>query len=110
MEIEFSDRLKQLPPNTMTAQEITLHIAVNLGRLGRWALEGKQARIKQFLIETEDYLKQLEAAPKSERFLKTFQTFKKVFFTLKDDVRLEPDWAESAFTWANILTHRAKLA
>jgi len=94
----------------MNAQDITLNIAVNLGRLGRWALEGKEARMKQFLVETEDYLKQLEDAPKSNRFLKTFESFKRVFAILKGNVKLDQDWAENAFTWANILTHRAKLA
>ena len=94
----------------MNAQDITLNIAVNLGRLGRWALEGKEARLKQFLAETEDYLRQLEDAPKKTRFLKTFESFKRVFAILKDNIRLDRDWAESAFTWANILTHRAKLA
>ena len=94
----------------MNAQEITLNIAVNLGRLGRWALEGKEARVKQFLVETEDYLKQLEDAPKTERFLKTFKPFKSKFYLLKNDVRCDETWAENALTWANILTHRAKLA
>ena len=94
----------------MNAQEITLNIAVNLGRLGRWALEGKEARIKQFLTETEDYLKQLEDVPKSERFLRTFKSFKNGFTILRNDVRCDATWAENALTWANILTHRAKLA
>ena len=94
----------------MTAQEITLHIAVNLGRLGRWALEGKEARLKQFLAETEDYLNQLENAPKKARFLRTFESFKNGFNLLRNDVRCDEAWAENALTWANILTHRAKLA
>ena len=94
----------------MTAQDITLNIAVNLGRLGRWALEGKEARLKQFLAETEDYLKQLEDAPKKTRFLKTFESFKSGFNILRSDVRCDATWAENALTWANILTHRAKLA
>ena len=94
----------------MNAQEITLNIAVNLGRLGRWALEGKEARIKQFLTETEDYLNQLEEAPKKARFSKTFESFKNGFNILRNDVRCDETWAENALTWANILTHRAKLA
>ncbi len=94
----------------MSAQEITLNIAVNLGRLGRWALEGKETRLKQFLAETEDYVKQLEGAPKNDRFLKTFESFKSGFNILKKNVRCDEAWAENAFTWANILTHRAKLA
>ena len=94
----------------MTAQELTLNIAVNLGRLSRWAMEGKTNRIKQFLAETENYIAQLEYTPKSSRFLPTFENFKKEFTRRKNDLRLDADWAEAMLTWANILTHRAKLA
>jgi len=94
----------------MTAQELTLNIAVNLGRLGRWASEGKAGRLGQFLKETEEYLQQLEAAPKSARFQKTFELFKKTFDELRADVRTDLKWSETMFTWANILTHRARLA
>jgi hypothetical protein len=34
----------------MTAQELTLDIAVNLGRLCRWAMEGRRSRVDQFLV------------------------------------------------------------
>lgn len=94
----------------MTAQDLTLNIAVNLGRLSRWAMEGKESRVQQFLLETEDYLKQLEKTPKSDRFQPTFNSFKKHFSQLKGKASLDKDWAEDALTWANILTHRAKLA
>ena len=33
----------------MDAKDLTLNIAVNLGRIGRWACEGKQKRLNQFL-------------------------------------------------------------
>ena len=52
----------------MTAQEITLNIAVNLGRLARWVGEGKTGRVAQFVTETEEYLKLLESLEKSVRF------------------------------------------
>ena len=94
----------------MTAQELTLNIAVNLGRLSRWAMEGKTNRINQFLTETENFIVQLEHTPKSSRFLPTFEIFKKEFTRRKNDLRLDEDWAEAMLTWANILTHRAKLA
>lgn len=94
----------------MTAQDLILNIAVNLGRLARWAMEGKEARIDQFLIETEKYLSQLENTPKSQKFQPTFESFKKNFFKLKNNIKLDEIWAEDALTWANILTHRAKLA
>lgn len=94
----------------MTAQELTLNIAVNLGRLSRWAQEGKTNRISQFLKETEYYLKELENTNKSERFIKTFNLFKDKFTNLKKSSIFDEVWAEDALTWANILTHRAKLA
>jgi len=94
----------------MNAQELTLNIAVNLGRIGRWACEGRVSRINQFLAETEGYISQLEQASKSSRFCKTFDLFKKSFNDLKVDKQFNLVWAEMMFTWANILTHRASLA
>lgn len=93
----------------MNAQELTLNIAVNLGRLGRWAYEGKVNRLNQFLLETEMYIHQLEGAPKSSRFQKTFNIFRENFNKLKNNVQIDSVWAEAMFTWANILTHRARL-
>ena len=94
----------------MGAKELTLNIAVNLGRLCRWSMEGRRARVEQFLVETEEYVKALEAAPKSARFLPTYEWFKKDFDLLRHNVQMNADWAESTLTWANILTHRASLA
>ena len=93
----------------MNAKEITLNIAVNLGRLCRWSMEGRRARVDQFLIETQKYVQALDAAPKSARFLPTYEWFKKDFDVLRLNVEMNADWAESTLTWANILTHRASL-
>lgn len=93
----------------MSTKEIVLNIAVNLGRLCRWTMEGRKARVDQFLAETQGYLKDLESAPKSSRFLPTYEWFKKDFENLSHNVRLDADWAESMLTWANILSHRASL-
>ena len=94
----------------MDAKEIILNIAVNLGRLCRWSMEGRRARVDQFLLETNEYLKALEAVPKSERFLPTYEWFKKDFDVLCHNVTMDKNWAESMLTWANILTHRSLLA
>jgi len=91
-------------------REIVLNIAVNLSRLSRWAMEGRSERIGQFLAQTEEYLKALEAAPKSNRFLPTYKWFRDDFQRLSRDDHMDADWAESMLTWANILTHRASLA
>ncbi len=87
-----------------------MNIAVNMGRVSRWAMEGKKARIEQFMVQTQEYLDQLASAKKSERFMSTFAAFNKSFQKLISDVRCDRVWAEEALTWANILTHRAKLA
>lgn len=94
----------------MNAKDLTLNIAVNLGRVSRWAMEGKEDRINQFLEETQRYLKELEETPKSERFQPTFKRFKDQFKILSGNVQLNKEWAEDVLTWANILIHRAKLA
>ena len=94
----------------MEARELTLNIAVNMGRLCRWAMEGRRARVDQFLVETEAYVAALDATPKSARFLPTYEWFKKDFDVLRLNVEMNADWAESTLTWANILTHRASLA
>ena len=93
----------------MSAQELTLNIAVNMGRLCRWSMEGRRSRVEQFLVETDKYLKALDAAKKSSRFLPTYEWFKKDFESLRHNVQMNADWAESMLTWANILTHRAAL-
>ncbi len=94
----------------MNARELTLNIAVNLGRLSRWAMEGKSARLDQFLKETEDYVDKLDNTPKSKQFQPTFDLFQKSFIKIKSRVSMDKEWAEDTLTWANILTHRAKLA
>ncbi|OGD85526.1 hypothetical protein A3B51_02800 [Candidatus Curtissbacteria bacterium RIFCSPLOWO2_01_FULL_41_18] len=94
----------------MNAQDLVLNIAVNLGRISRWAQEGKEKRIKQFLAETQIYLDELEKVPRSRKFEKTYQNFKTKFANLKNKVDLDEVWAEEMLTWSNILTHRAKLA
>ncbi len=94
----------------MNAQDLSLNIAVNLGRLSRWAVEGKKERIKHFIADTEFYITELDSVPKSERFKKTYKIFKEKFNQLKDNIELNEIWAEDMLTWANILTHRSKLA
>lgn len=94
----------------MNAEDLTLNIAINLDRLARFAMEGRSNRIELFLQDTQDYLNQLEETPKTKKFQRTFEKFKQVFNKLKNNSRYDQLWAENALTWANILTHRAKLA
>lgn len=94
----------------MNAQDLVLNIAVNLGRISRWATEGKTARIQQFLKETESYLLELEKSPKSEKFEPTLKVFKNKFKMLNSSKDYNYNFADDTLTWANILSHRAKLA
>ncbi len=94
----------------MNAQEIVLNIAVNMGRLGRWCMEGRTKRLEQFLTETDEYLQLLGQTTKNKQFEKTFIAFKRDFALLKTQKKYNEAWAERAYTWATILTHRARLA
>lgn len=94
----------------MSTKDLVLNIAVNLGRLSKWAAEKRHERIPFFFTETESYLKELENAPRNEKFEPTLQKFKDAFRKLKTDQLKDQSWAEEMLTWANILQHRAKLA
>lgn len=94
----------------MSAQELILNIAVDMGRIGRYAYEGRRARVEQFLNEIEAHVRQLESIALPSRFKGTFDAFKQSLDELAKDMRLDASWAETAYTWATILTHRAKLA
>ena len=92
----------------MSNQDLILNIATNLGRLGRWSSEGKLARTPQFLADTQIYLDQIRAV--SPQFHSTYDHFLKDYSYLKSTPPNSNVWADTAFTWAAILTHRAKLA
>lgn len=94
----------------MTAQEAALNIAVNLGRLSRFASEGKTARVQMFLHDTQQYVEILQHESKKEKFVPTYEEFLKVYQHLKTNTDYNYDWADTALTWASILEHRAKLA
>lgn len=94
----------------MSAEDLTLNIAVNLGRVARWVGEGKFARVGQFIKETDDYLRELDRTGRGEKFEKTYITFKLFYEKFKQNQVYDDVWAEEALTWSNILTHRAKFA
>ncbi len=92
----------------MNNQDLILNIAVNLGRLGKWGMEKRTERIAQFLEDSKRYLDQIDEKSLNQNFQETYKTFLKNFDYLQNNPAGD-DWAETAFTWANILTHRAKL-
>lgn len=95
----------------MDAQELILNIAVNMGRIGRFSLEGKAHRVEQFIKENNEFLGDLDKSVINDKFKPTLKSFKTQFEALKNKIEISNEaWAEAAYTWANILTHRAKLA
>lgn len=92
----------------MTNKDLILNVAVNLGRLGKWNMEKRVDRLAQFFQDSKIYLQQIEPISLNPRFQETYVNFLKSFDFFQNNP--EADWAEEAFTWANILTHRAKLA
>ena len=94
----------------MKASDLILNIAVNLERLSRWSSEGNVKRVEQFLAQTQNYMKVLKGLDTSVRFRKTLVNFEDDLEKLGKTKCDSPGWAERALTWANILTHRAKLA
>lgn len=94
----------------LSNQDIILNIAVNMDRLSKWAYEGKPARIKRFLEDTDMYVEMLKKAALQEHFLPTYYRFLGVYEFLKLSEHYDEVWSDQAGTWANILTHRAKLA
>lgn len=92
----------------MTNRDLVLNIAVNLGRLGRYSYQNQPARISQFITDTQDYLDQLQNFHPG--FQNTYDNFLKAYTFLKSTLPDNDTWSDTAFTWAAILTHRAKFA
>lgn len=93
----------------MKASFLILNIATNLERLSKWSSEGNEDRINQFFKQTQEYLEQLKKLNIKRDFLPTLDRFTFEMEILKKGDRTTREWAERALTWANILTHRAKL-
>lgn len=86
----------------MDAKDLVLNIAVNLNRISKFVMEGKEKRVEFFMDENKNYIKEVDKLKLNDRFEKTFRLFKEKLPGFKDP--------EDFSTWANILTHRAKLA
>lgn len=94
----------------MSTRDLILNIAVNLGRIGRWAHEKKYDRINQFFLDTDYYVEQLKKARIGDKAASTLIFFEQEYSLLRKSRTFTDEWAERAFTLSNILTHRAKLA
>ena len=100
----------------MNNKAIILDIAMNLNRVGNWAVDNfavKEKRIYFFLDQTAQYINSLDASSFSTKFQKTYDRFLKDYKLLTQEVKLSSKddgiWGEKMMTWGNILTHRSKL-
>lgn len=100
----------------MSNKALVLDIAMNLNRIGNWAVDNftvKEKRIYFFLDQTSRYIDALNNSSFSDKFQKTFDKFLDDYKLLKEGVDLNSKnneiWGEKMMTWGNILTHRSKL-
>ena len=100
----------------MTSKALILDIAMNLNRVGNWAADdyiGKKDRIKTFLSNTSEYLKDINQDDLPSSFADTWFKFTDEYKTLEKEGMNGPEdfmlWSEKMMTWGNILTHRSKL-
>ena len=100
----------------MNNKALILDIAMNLNRIGNWAVDNfavKEKRIYFFLNQTTEYIDSLNISSFSDKFKKTFDNFLDEYKLLKQEIKLNPKdnevWGEKMMTWGNILTHRSKL-
>ncbi|MDQ3098269.1 MAG: hypothetical protein M3Q44_00800 [bacterium] len=94
----------------MDNKDIVLNIAVNLGRLSRWAIEGNVSRISRFIVDTDYYVELLKNNRVASAFENTQSKFIREYDMLKESPHYDEIWAEKSLTWSNILTHRAIFA
>lgn len=99
----------------MNNKALVLDIAMNLNRVGNWAVDNfavKEKRIYFFLDQTTAYINSLNISSFSNKFKKTFDKFLSEY-KLLNQVKLNSKdnevWGEKMMTWGNILTHRSKL-
>lgn len=88
---------------------LILDITTNLSRIGRFALEGNEKRVRQFTEEIEEYIREIDNREIPENFKRTYKNFKSAFVTISNNKGNRQNIADDAFTYSNILTHRATL-
>lgn len=100
----------------MDNKALVLDIAMNLNRIGNWAVDNfavKEKRIYFFLDQTTQYINTLKLSAFSDKFQKTFDKFLDEYKLLTQEIKLSSKdnqiWGEKMMTWGNILTHRSKL-
>ena len=92
-------------------RSLVLDIAVNLGRIGKFSMMGNEKRVRQFLLEVEEYFKVVnnrKIAGVVDRPLKRLEQICSKGLPVSGQFNREN--IDDLFTYANILTHRAELA
>lgn len=87
-----------------------MHIAGNLNHLGLFAMAQSPVRITLFFTDTDKLLNLIDPSRLSVKFRPTYSNFLRAYASLKSSPPNADSWAETAFTWGQILTHRAQLA
>lgn len=94
-----------------------MDIAMNLARIGNWAaddFEGKIKRIALSLHQTDKYLRDIQMSTYPESTIEVLTRFRKTFNSLRmqtpTTLQERLFWAEDILTWSNILTHKARLS
>lgn len=100
----------------MDKKAVILDIAMNLNRVGNWAVDNfpaKEKRIYFFVDQTNRYIDSLNVSAFSDKFRKTLHRFLEEYRLLNKKIGLNSEdgkvWGEKMITWGNILTHRSKL-
>lgn len=90
---------------------LILDMSSDLSRISRFALEGNEKRVKQFMGIVDEYTEELQKRKLKKKFLPTYTWFIKQYKELKQSMKkLDKYFADDACTLSVILMHRAELA
>ncbi|OGK18405.1 hypothetical protein A3G67_03900 [Candidatus Roizmanbacteria bacterium RIFCSPLOWO2_12_FULL_40_12] len=92
---------------SISTSEAILHIAVNFGRIARYLEQNNEKRVKLFLSDCDGYLNQINGRNIPSTLQKTYEITRNL--ANKKIYRSKEDLIDQYYTWANILTHRARL-
>ncbi|PIY18185.1 hypothetical protein COZ14_00860 [Candidatus Dojkabacteria bacterium CG_4_10_14_3_um_filter_Dojkabacteria_WS6_41_9] len=84
---------------------LVLNIAMDLDRVGRFAMENKEDRRKQFLELVNKQVKELENVDLPITFLNTYEYLRENLKQLNMDA-VDASYIDNAFTTASMLTNR----
>lgn len=92
----------------MTPREMTLDIAVNLGRIARFCQMGNGKRAEMFLNETKALLDLLEFSRPQGEFKTTIVNFRTFFDEIFPKEFLNEDEIDRIFEWEKVFEKSAR--